>query len=99
MGDDDYCPQCFECDGECINGENGTLVCESCGHVYTDEEWDEKNDPTIDKALQAFVDYQIKTSEINSFEELASELNAIRELLVDIASKLEITIPSMEEDK
>ncbi|EAC2635947.1 hypothetical protein JE294_002895 [Listeria monocytogenes] len=55
--------------------------------------------PSIDKALQAFVDYQIKTSEINSFEKLASELNAIRELLVDIASKLEITIPSMEEDK
>ncbi|EAE3624557.1 hypothetical protein KCT96_002110 [Listeria monocytogenes] len=55
--------------------------------------------PSIDKALQAFVDYQIKTSEINSFEELASELNAIRELLVDIASKLEITITSMEEGK
>ncbi|EAF4916968.1 hypothetical protein C1T33_14430 [Listeria monocytogenes] len=55
--------------------------------------------PSIDKALQAFVDYQIKTSEINSFEELASELNAIRELLVDIASKLEITIPSMEVSK
>lgn len=41
MVDDDYCPQCFECDGECVNGENGTLVCEYCGHVYTDEEWDE----------------------------------------------------------
>ncbi|EDN9533421.1 SAM--benzoic acid carboxyl methyltransferase [Listeria monocytogenes] len=49
MGDDDYCPQCFECDGECINGENGTLVCEYCGHVYTDEEWDEKNDKEIAK--------------------------------------------------
>ncbi|ELU8200274.1 SAM--benzoic acid carboxyl methyltransferase [Listeria monocytogenes] len=47
MGDDDYCPQCFECDGECVNGENETLVCESCGHVYTDEGWDEKNDKEI----------------------------------------------------
>ncbi|EJY1254639.1 SAM--benzoic acid carboxyl methyltransferase [Listeria monocytogenes] len=47
MVDDDYCPQCFECDGECVYGENGTLVCESCGHVYTDEEWDEKNDKEI----------------------------------------------------
>ncbi|HAA4764827.1 TPA_asm: hypothetical protein GET12_08085 [Listeria monocytogenes] len=68
--------------------KNGTEICKDVGYY-----------PTIDKALQAFVDYQIKTSEINSFEELASELNAIRELLVDIASKLEITIPSTEEEK
>lgn len=68
--------------------KNGTEILKDVGYY-----------PSIDKALQAFVDYQIKTSEINSFEELASELNAIRELLVDIASKLEITIPSTEEEK
>ncbi|EDN9535525.1 hypothetical protein GIB88_13740 [Listeria monocytogenes] len=68
--------------------KNGTEIFKDVGYY-----------PSIDKALQAFVDYQIKTSEINSFEKLASELNAIRELLVDIASKLEITIPPMEEDK
>ncbi|EKZ3566525.1 hypothetical protein Q4620_001202 [Listeria monocytogenes] len=71
-----------------LKDKNGTEIFKDVGYY-----------PTIDKALQAFVDYQIKTSEINSFEELASELNAIRELLVDIASKLEITIPSTEEDK
>ncbi|EKZ0669365.1 hypothetical protein RBU89_002687 [Listeria monocytogenes] len=71
-----------------LKDKNGTEIFKDVGYY-----------PSIDKALQAFVDYQIKTSEINSFEELASELNAIRELLVDIASKLEITIPSMEVSK
>ncbi|EAD9062491.1 hypothetical protein AN183_14600 [Listeria monocytogenes] len=71
-----------------LKDKNGTEIFKDVGYY-----------PSIDKALQAFVDYQIKTSEINSFEELASELNAIRELLVDIASKLEITIPSTEEEK
>lgn len=54
MVDDEYCPRCFECDGECINGENETLVCETCGHVYTNEEWDRENDKDVAEYLAFF---------------------------------------------
>ncbi|EAK9260670.1 hypothetical protein E9535_15375 [Listeria monocytogenes] len=46
--------------------------------------------PSIAKALEAFADYHIRTSEISSFEELASEVKMVRELLAGIKSKLEV---------
>ncbi|EAC3828273.1 hypothetical protein Y528_05625 [Listeria monocytogenes] len=45
--------------------------------------------PTIAKALEAFAEYHIRTSDISSFEELASEVKMVRELLAGIKSKLE----------
>ncbi|WP_322948688.1 hypothetical protein [Listeria monocytogenes] len=46
--------------------------------------------PTIAKALKAFAEYHIRTSEISSFEELASEVKMVRELLTEIKNKLEV---------
>ncbi|EAD6247429.1 SAM--benzoic acid carboxyl methyltransferase [Listeria monocytogenes] len=44
----DY-PECFECgDSGCVEDDNLNLVCEECGHVYTQEEWDEANNKEID---------------------------------------------------
>lgn len=46
--------------------------------------------PTIEQTLAAFTDYHIKTTDINSFEELAEELRGVRKVLTDIKDKLEV---------
>lgn len=46
--------------------------------------------PTLAKALDAFTEHHIRTSEISSFEELAQEVKMVRELLAGIKSKLEV---------
>ncbi|EED2041422.1 hypothetical protein G4T76_001143 [Listeria innocua] len=45
---------------------------------------------SIAKALEAFAEYHIRTSEINGFKELAHEVKMVRELLAGIKSKLEV---------
>ncbi|EJC8820521.1 TPA: hypothetical protein ACGX3N_002975 [Listeria monocytogenes] len=45
--------------------------------------------PSIAKALEAFAEYHIRTSDISSFGELAHEVKMVRELLAGIKSKLE----------
>ncbi|HAM1013549.1 DUF5405 family protein [Listeria monocytogenes] len=46
--------------------------------------------PTVEKALDAFTEHHIRTSDISSFEELAHEVKMVRELLTEIKSKLEV---------
>ncbi|EAD2079582.1 hypothetical protein [Listeria monocytogenes] len=49
MNEDYDRPECFECDdGECSYDDKHNLVCEECGHVYTQGEWDEKNNKEIE---------------------------------------------------
>ncbi|MBK3698535.1 hypothetical protein [Listeria monocytogenes] len=45
---------------------------------------------SIAKALEAFAEYHIRTSEISGFKELASEVKIVRELLAAIKSRLEV---------
>ncbi|AGR27322.1 TPA_asm: hypothetical protein GJJ62_15100 [Listeria monocytogenes] len=46
--------------------------------------------PTIEKALEAFAENHIRTSEISGFKELAHEVKMVRELLAGIKSRLEV---------
>ncbi|EJE1215416.1 hypothetical protein M4H13_002064 [Listeria monocytogenes] len=46
--------------------------------------------PTVEKALDAFTEHHIRTSDISSFEELAHEVKMVRELLAGIKSRLEV---------
>ncbi|EOB4980257.1 hypothetical protein ACHEXM_002020 [Listeria monocytogenes] len=46
--------------------------------------------PTIEKALEAFAENHIRTSEISGFKELAQEVKMVRELLDAIKSRLEV---------
>lgn len=47
MNEDYDCPECFECGDECSEID-GKLICDECGHIYTQQEWqaafDEKNE-------------------------------------------------------
>ena len=39
MREDYDCPKCFECGDECSEVD-GKLICNECGHIYTEQEWE-----------------------------------------------------------